>query len=246
MTVDMWTDPTRSDETETHRKVPGLFSALITTLSATRLGRYGNLLGELAYRIDRRHRIIVQHNLQFAFPSWKEHRIAEVSRRVFHNIGKTLTEMIHCTQMSPDEIRARCRLKGEEHFLRALEAGRGIVLVSAHLGSWELGLQYLACHFGKRVHLVVRPLAPPTAGSLGQSRQNLLREPSYQQKASVPENAESRPRERHRRAHGRFELAQAQRPRHLFRPPRPHQPGRRIAGRALPRTGHRRVYHPKS
>ena len=160
MTVDMWTDPTRSDEAETHRKVPGLFSALITTFSATRLGRYGNLLGELAYRIDRRHRIIVQNNLQFAFPSWKEHRIAEVSRRVFHNIGKTLTEMIHCTQMSPDEIRARCRLKGEEHFLRALEAGRGIVLVSAHLGSWELGLQYLACHFGKRVHLVVRPLAP--------------------------------------------------------------------------------------
>ena len=160
MTVDMWTDPARSDETEQNRKVPGRLSAFIATLSATSLGRCGNLLGELAYRTDRRHRIIVQHNLKFAFPSWEEHRIAEVSRRVFHNIGKTLTEMIHCTRMSPDDIRARCRLKGEEHFLSALEAGRGIILVSAHLGNWEIGLQYLACHLGKRVHLVVRPLAP--------------------------------------------------------------------------------------
>ncbi len=45
-------------------------------------------------------------------------------------------------------------------FRRALEDKRGIILVSAHLGNWEIGLQYLACHFGKRVHIVVRPLVP--------------------------------------------------------------------------------------
>jgi len=160
MTVEPWTDSIRSDEPEQDRRTHGLLSRFVGSLSATGLARCGNLLGELAYRSDRRHRIIVQHNLKFAFPAWEEHRIAEVSRRVFHNIGRTLTEMVQCTQMSRSAIYARCQLKGEEHFQRALEAGRGIILVSAHLGNWEIGLQYLACHFGKRVHLVVRPLVP--------------------------------------------------------------------------------------
>jgi len=122
--------------------------------------RLGRLFGELGYRLGGPYRTIVQRNLKFAFPSWPERRIAEVSRRVFHNLGMTLIEMVQCARMPPSDLLARCRLKGEDHFIRALEAGRGIVLVSAHLGNWEIGLQYLACHLGQRVHLVVRPLVP--------------------------------------------------------------------------------------
>jgi KDO2-lipid IV(A) lauroyltransferase len=154
-------DFSRSDERGQAGEPPCPPSRFIMSLSTFVLGHCGNLIGELAYRIDRRHRTIVQHNLKFAFPAWDEHRIAAVSRRVFHNIGKTLTEMIQCTRMSRSDILARCRLRGEAHFYRALEAGRGIILVSAHVGNWEFGLQYLACHLGKRVHLVVRSSSSP-------------------------------------------------------------------------------------
>jgi KDO2-lipid IV(A) lauroyltransferase len=153
-------DSIPSDEPGPDRRRPRLLSKFIRSASTAALARCGHLLGELAYRTDRRHRIIVQRNLKFAFPAWEEDRIAEASRRVFRNMGRTLTELIQSTQMSRSEILARCRLKGEEHFHRALEEGRGIILVSAHLGNWEMGLQYLSCHFGKRVHLVVRPLVP--------------------------------------------------------------------------------------
>ncbi len=122
--------------------------------------RWGSMFGEMGYRLGKPYRTIVQHNLKFAFPSWEKQELGKVSRRVFHNIGMTLTEMVQCTQMSRGDILARCRLRGEDHFIRALEARRGIILVSAHLGNWEIGLQYLACHFGKRVHIVVRPLVP--------------------------------------------------------------------------------------
>jgi KDO2-lipid IV(A) lauroyltransferase len=160
MTVAPMTDPIRSPEPEPDPGTSGLISKFVGSLSERGLARCGYLLGELAYRSDWRHRITVQRNLKFAFPAWEERRIAEVSRRVFHNIGRTLTEMVQCTQMSRSDIWTRCHLKGEEHFQRALEAGGGIILVSAHLGNWEIGLQYLTCHFGNRVHLVVRPLVP--------------------------------------------------------------------------------------
>lgn len=122
--------------------------------------RGGRLIGEVAYRLSGRYRTIVQRNLKFAFPSWQARQVSGVSRRVFHHVGMTLTEMVQCARMSRGELLARCRLKGAEHFYRALEAGRGVIIVSAHLGNWEVGLQYLACHFGQRVHIVVRPLVP--------------------------------------------------------------------------------------
>jgi Kdo2-lipid IVA lauroyltransferase/acyltransferase len=124
------------------------------------LARWGSTLGELGYRLGNSYRVIVEHNLKFAFPSWKDRQVAEVSRRVFRNFGMTLAEMVACTRMSRGDILACCRLRGEEHFKRALEAGRGVILVSAHLGNWEIGLQYLACHLGNQVHIVVRPLVP--------------------------------------------------------------------------------------
>lgn len=122
--------------------------------------RWGRRFGEMGYRLGGPYRTIAQRNLQFAFPSWSPGRIAEVSRRVFHHFGMTLTEMVQGAHLAPGDILSRCRLSGEDHFRRALAARRGVILVSAHLGNWEIGLQYLACHFGKRVHLVVRPLAP--------------------------------------------------------------------------------------
>jgi KDO2-lipid IV(A) lauroyltransferase len=135
-------------------------SRAIASIRPRRLMRWGRLFGEMGYRLGGRYRAIAQRNLQFAFPSWNTHQIGEVSRRAFHNVGMTLTEMVQCAHLSRGGILSRCRLTGEEHFRRALEDKRGIILVSAHLGNWEFGLQYLACHFGKRVHIVVRPLVP--------------------------------------------------------------------------------------
>lgn len=138
----------------------GLVSRAIATIRPRQLMRWGSMFGEMGYRLGGTYRTIAQRNLQFAFPSWNTRQIGEVSRRAFHNVGMTLTEMVQCAHLSPGGILSRCRLSGEDHFRRALEDKRGIILVSAHLGNWEIGLQYLACHFGKRVHIVVRPLVP--------------------------------------------------------------------------------------
>lgn len=153
----------RSGGWETTEEGVGYAGRISASIRAARRGgsaRWGIVLGEMAYRLCGPYRTIVQRNLKFAFPSWKEHRVAAVSRQVFHNMGMTLIEMVQCARMSRGAILARCRLKGEDHFIRALEGGRGVIIVSAHLGSWEIGLQYLACHLGKRVHIVVRPLTP--------------------------------------------------------------------------------------
>ncbi len=122
--------------------------------------RYAQILGDLAYRVDRRHRTIVRNNLKFAFPDWTESRVRQVSRQTFQNLGRLITEILQASHMSRAEILSRCRLSGAEHFQRALEGGRGMLLVSAHLGNWEIALQYLAYRFRTPILLVVRPFSP--------------------------------------------------------------------------------------
>lgn len=122
--------------------------------------RLGAILGGLVHRLDRPHRRIVQRNLKFAYPSWTERQTAAVARRVFQNLGMSIVEVLELRRLSRGDVLARCSLTGEDHLLRALAAGRGIVLVSGHLGNWEFGLQYLACRFATPIHLVVNPVGP--------------------------------------------------------------------------------------
>jgi KDO2-lipid IV(A) lauroyltransferase len=122
--------------------------------------RLGGILGELAYRLDKPHRCIVHRNLSFAYPSWEERQVAATARRMFQSFGMSLMEVLQLLKMSRSDVLTRCVLTGADHMHQALSRGRGIVLVSGHLGNWELGLQFLTCRFDTPIHLVVNPLSP--------------------------------------------------------------------------------------
>lgn len=124
------------------------------------LVRLGGALGGLAYRLDPHHRTIVERNLRFAYPEWTLPQVAAVSLRVFQNFGRSIMEVLQLLRMSRAEVLTRCVLTGEDHMHQALAGGRGAILVSAHLGNWELGLQFLACRFNTPIHLVVKSFAP--------------------------------------------------------------------------------------
>jgi phosphatidylinositol dimannoside acyltransferase len=49
------------------------------------------------------------------------------------------------------------RVEGDEHLRAALTGNGGLVLVTAHLGNWELGGRLLADRLGRRTHVVVAP-----------------------------------------------------------------------------------------
>jgi KDO2-lipid IV(A) lauroyltransferase len=122
--------------------------------------RWGGVLGELVYWLDIPHRRIVTRNLRFAYPAWPESQLGAVARRMFRNFGMSIMEILALLRMSRGDVLARCSLTGEEHLLQALSKGRGVVLVSGHLGNWEVGLQYLACRFNTPILLVVTPFWP--------------------------------------------------------------------------------------
>jgi KDO2-lipid IV(A) lauroyltransferase len=96
-------------------------------------------LGRGVWLLDRRHRDVVAANLRIAFPGWPAARRAAAERQAFANWGRIAAELLHF-----DEI---ARARGtDDPTIRALEEastpllarGRGLLVLTAHTGNFEL------------------------------------------------------------------------------------------------------------
>ncbi len=81
-------------------------------------------------------------------PLWK--RLGLVYRH-FYAYGVTLLDRL---ALIMGRTRMDCRYEGETMFREFLDQGRGIILLGAHLGGWEMGGHLLGRH-GKPVNMVV-------------------------------------------------------------------------------------------
>ena len=127
----------------------GILNRFVAGISRKHVLRIGKFLGRLAYVVDVPHRRIVRRNLAFAYPDWSHTEIKRVSGRIFQNLGITFVEILQLFVLSKADILARIQVVGLEHLQRAQQSPKGLIIVSAHLGSWEMGLLYGCCILDK-------------------------------------------------------------------------------------------------
>ena len=109
----------------------------------------GRIIGMLVYLIDSPHRRIVRRNLRVAFPDWSRHKIQQTSKRVFQHLGATFVEICQFATYSKADMLARLKVVGAERLQHELSRNQGLIIVSAHLGNWEVGIQHAACFIEK-------------------------------------------------------------------------------------------------
>lgn len=99
----------------------------------------GRVLGLYLRLWDRRHRTVAEENAARALglspPDAKR-----FVRKVYANLGITLVEGL----IVPHILRRRaisefCKFEGSEHLRAALDQGKGLIVVTAHMGNWEFG-----------------------------------------------------------------------------------------------------------
>jgi KDO2-lipid IV(A) lauroyltransferase len=80
-----------------------------------------------------------------------------IARRVFQNLGRSFADLCRLPRLTDAELAGRIRMEGYEHVREARARGRGIIVVTAHLGAWEL-LPAMSGILGDPIHVVVRPM----------------------------------------------------------------------------------------
>lgn len=107
----------------------------------------GKMVGRLISYFDIRNRRIVRRNLQFIYPQWSRNQIHSLSKSIFQHLGIILLEFLQMAYLSPAELTSRIKVEGEEILNEALANQRGAVLISAHIGNWEIAWQVCPCYF---------------------------------------------------------------------------------------------------
>lgn len=100
--------------------------------------RVGAALGGVAWVAVPRLRQVGMRNLELAFPEWPEEKHEGILRRVYRNLGWQLAEFCQMRKYTRESSAAFVRYEGLEHYLSARERGRGVLIVTGHLGAWEL------------------------------------------------------------------------------------------------------------
>jgi KDO2-lipid IV(A) lauroyltransferase len=85
--------------------------------------------------------------------------VAQLARSSLAQFGRYIAEMVHVQAWSNDTVLDRLEVGGEDNFARAEAYGKGIIFVSAHMGSAEVAAS-LALLRGYTVTAVTEQLRP--------------------------------------------------------------------------------------
>lgn len=115
------------------------FAAVVRMVPEPKLPALGDRVGDALYTVSKKLRTVALANLTRVYGGvWSDKQILQTARKVFRNFGRTAVEFIKLPYMHPDEIRMLVKIEGLECMFRALEAGRGCILITAHYGNWEM------------------------------------------------------------------------------------------------------------
>ena len=101
--------------------------------------RLGAFLANLQFLISKKDRQAVINNLRVILPNEGDKELYEKAGRVFINFGLYLIEFFRFSKIDRDYIQKHSFIKGRENLDNALNKGKGVVVLTAHMGNWEVG-----------------------------------------------------------------------------------------------------------
>ncbi len=95
-------------------------------------------ISDMQYYLSPRDRKAVKNNLRVILRSNKN--VSPMAREVFRNFGKYLADFFRMSKkLTPDYIQRHITIEHAHYFDQVLKEGKGGIILTAHIGNWELG-----------------------------------------------------------------------------------------------------------
>jgi KDO2-lipid IV(A) lauroyltransferase len=115
------------------------------------------ILTAILYRVLSRLRRVGERNLELAMPGLTRSDRDRILRTLFRNLGWQLVEFCRMPRYTSENTRNWIRTEGIEHYLAAEARGNGVLVLTGHLGAWELSSFYHSL-MGHPMGMVIRRL----------------------------------------------------------------------------------------
>ena len=115
----------------------GQFVALRLPLKAA----YGiaRVVSDLHYLFAAGDRKATMENLKAIFPELSDTERRRIRKELFRNFAKYLVDFFRFEKIDKEFIKKNIRVENIHYYDEALKKGKGIVVLTAHIGNWELG-----------------------------------------------------------------------------------------------------------
>lgn len=100
--------------------------------------KLGGVVGKIAFLVVKKRREIALSNLRMIFKDKSENEIKEIAKESFANLGKTLIEFLRLPKYDKNQLMDIVKIDGEENLIQAISSGKGVLIITAHFGNWEL------------------------------------------------------------------------------------------------------------
>lgn len=123
--------------------------------------KFGESLGSLGYRPLGIRKRVVERQIAAAFPNLSPEAVANLSRESYRHLGRSFIETALLDSLGADGLQKLVEtVEGWEEIDDVMAGGKGAVLVTGHIGNWELAGAYVAAR-GVPLDAIVRGMANP-------------------------------------------------------------------------------------
>jgi len=117
-------------------------------------------IAAIAYHALGRLRGVGVRNLKLAFPEMPDAEQKRILRSLYRRLGWLLAEFCLMPDYTSEVASRFIRYEGLENYLAARERGKGVLVLTGHLGAWELSSFYHSL-MGMPMGMVIRRLDNP-------------------------------------------------------------------------------------
>lgn len=114
----------------------GLLRIIVALPHAFRLA-IGRLIGRTGHAVAGSRRAVVRRNIELCFPELTADEQNALTKQHFEALGISVVELGMARWMAQSRMAKLIRFEGAEHVSSAIDAGRGVILLSAHFTTLE-------------------------------------------------------------------------------------------------------------
>lgn len=146
----------------------------------------GQVVGAIAHAVLPHLRRHAEINLRLAFPELNEVERQRIKRGTFRNLGRLLGEVSQFPKLNRENIESIVQYSGLENYLEAQASGRGVILLTGHIGAWELSV-FAHSIYGHPMSFLARRVDNPLVERLAETNRTRFGNRSIDKKNSVRE-----------------------------------------------------------